>query len=286
MNDNTTLAIRIAAGVIIGVLFIALMLRVKDEMAAPIRNEQQLKYEQQKQAYNKSFEAYNKALLSGSDLLTVLNKAYENNRQIGKFETGVGLNPFGRDREQYTIAEKVNISLILKSGDLSHNISIEGIDKSGNVKKAGASYIEFGKPLREILGIPQSTVNLMTGSLRYAMNSDTWNDALNQTYPYDSIRGGQKYWLEDFGSNWASVTTVLHEYLQIGAFPIYTARNPDTSKAGDILRNSPISNIVWTYIQYKTPTDDLLTRHFACTNIEYDTESGLVNILEFEELSN
>ena len=110
--ENTSYALYIAAGTLIAIVIISIVLvrwrsisrieKTKDEVTA-IEN---------KADFNAEYEAYNKRLMYGTDVLSCLNKAQNNNQKyVYNNYYGTGTQNFGApDREEYFIDVEVTIN--------------------------------------------------------------------------------------------------------------------------------------------------------------------------------
>ena len=79
--ENATKALLIAAGILFTVAILALAVQMKESM----RNTEEIRVNREDafklQEWNAEWEAYNKKLLYGSEVVTVMNKAEQNNEE-------------------------------------------------------------------------------------------------------------------------------------------------------------------------------------------------------------
>lgn len=80
--ENASKALLIAGGILLALLTTSLLILVYNNMQS-MQNAQAQKLEtEQRIAFNKEYEAYNKSLLYGTDVITVVNKAINNNKKM------------------------------------------------------------------------------------------------------------------------------------------------------------------------------------------------------------
>ena len=80
--ENATKALRIAAGVIIGVLIAALLWYVYHKIIEVPRQEEKLAKVQEMADFNELYQAYNKQRISGYKLITLMNMTIANNEKF------------------------------------------------------------------------------------------------------------------------------------------------------------------------------------------------------------
>ena len=134
--ENASYALQIAAGTMIAVLVIALIVYVFTAISG-YQEEQDLIAERESiTEFNESFEVYDKSIMYGTDVLSCLNKAEDNNQKY------VYSIYYGQDssastweaREDYII----DVSVTINSA-LTESISVTGNDTSGNLVQLTSS---------------------------------------------------------------------------------------------------------------------------------------------------
>lgn len=101
--ENASQALLIAGGVLLGIITITLLITMFSTIST-MGNANTAKADAERlAAWNSEWEAYNKRLLYGTEVLTVINKAEENNKEYADNETYQviikGLNEGGHDME-------------------------------------------------------------------------------------------------------------------------------------------------------------------------------------------
>ncbi len=109
--DNATEALLIAGGILLGILTITALVYMFNNLSI-MGNAQEKREETKRLAeWNSEWEAYNKMQLRGAEVLTVVNKAKQNNsmyEENSKYNVNVEIN--GKDN----YGNEINISNIAK----------------------------------------------------------------------------------------------------------------------------------------------------------------------------
>ncbi len=79
--ENATKAILIAGGILISIVVISVFYFAFRQMSNSVESTQPNTAQKELQDFNKGFEAYNKKLMYGADIISVLNKAIDNNKK-------------------------------------------------------------------------------------------------------------------------------------------------------------------------------------------------------------
>lgn len=79
--ENATKALLIAGGILLAVLILSLLILLFSNISSnQLAQEKKIKAEQLKE-FNQQWEAYNKKALFGADIITVVNKANDKNKE-------------------------------------------------------------------------------------------------------------------------------------------------------------------------------------------------------------
>ncbi len=105
--ENASKALLIAAGVLISVLLFSMFLYMKDEIGLFQTSKVDAKLIEENNEFNSKYEAYNKTFMYGTDVISVVSMAYDNNLKY--------YNDYGSSREQ-TDAQMyyINVSIDIK----------------------------------------------------------------------------------------------------------------------------------------------------------------------------
>lgn len=79
--ENATKALLIAGGVLIALIIITMFILMFNRISNIQKEQEEQTKIDQLTAFNAEFEAYNKKLMFGADVITLINKAMENNKQ-------------------------------------------------------------------------------------------------------------------------------------------------------------------------------------------------------------
>lgn len=134
--ENASKALLIAGGILLAVLVLSLLgLLLSNISSNQLAQEKRLE-EEQLQEFNQQWEAYNKKALFGADIITVVNKAIQNNKAVettntnNKYYVNVAINCDG-------VSYKTKITkLDLKTGATCDVNSIPAAATGGSVLNA------------------------------------------------------------------------------------------------------------------------------------------------------
>lgn len=84
--ENATKALLIAGGVLIAIIIITMFLLMFNNLANIKKEQEDQTKLEQLTAFNNEFEAYNKKVMYGVDVITLINKATENNKKYADSE--------------------------------------------------------------------------------------------------------------------------------------------------------------------------------------------------------
>ena len=84
--ENASKALIIAGGVLLAIMILALLVYMGTAMTDMAESQDRKLAAQQLEEFNKSYLAYNKTRMYGTDVITVVNKAINHNKNIGSTE--------------------------------------------------------------------------------------------------------------------------------------------------------------------------------------------------------
>lgn len=301
--ENTSYALYIVASFLVGIIILSLLVfgwrrigtleNAQDETVA-VKN---------KAEFNAEYLAYEKSLMYGTDVLSCLNKAQNNNQKyVYNNYYGTETETLGKEtREEFFI----DVAVTLKSGPLCDDVKAYYKDKTGKYQR--------------VIGL---------GSSKDV--KDNYNDNVFQenaknhfdipTIYYYYFRSGkvyqdsQKYsdimW-KDKGRN-KTLYTILNtgkiETTFKSGIEYHLLTNEDTSSVSSIdetaklaalittvsLKNQTIVNSTqpttftkddWWYCTWTSAASDFKSRKFKCTGVGYNQDNGYINKLSFEEIN-
>ncbi len=112
--ENASKALLIAGGVLIAIIIISMFIMMYNRMASIQKAQEEQTKMEQLAAFNAEYEAYNKKVMYGTDVITVINKAIENNNRYS-------------GNEDYIIIVK------LDGNEMTSSSSLIGTDKEQTI---------------------------------------------------------------------------------------------------------------------------------------------------------
>ena len=122
--ENASKALLIAAGILIAIIIIAIFINMYGKISSIQETQDEKTKMEQLAEFNAEYESYNKTLMYGTDVVTLVNKANENNRKRPNSTIHVYLTIDTIDRkivkEIQLVKENVN-NIILNYGIITFN---------------------------------------------------------------------------------------------------------------------------------------------------------------------
>ena len=285
--ENASKALIIAAGVLLSVMIISLLIYTGKSFGLIAKAEQEAKLTEDKHNFNMEYEIYDKTLMYGTDVLSCLNKAQSNNQKY------VNNNYFGRDnldsstRAEYLIDVEVTLN--------------NTIQESVRVYKLNTA----GKRVQTTTGEVVSTTDKL-----FKSTSPVHFDVPNSIIWYYFENGKVKKETGNYSNTlWSNPNSIINSTLKTqtidtkltaGTYNLFTDGNTDDGKIGKLSALLSTATLVeqtvyndtytdseeWYCATWRTAAYDFKTRKFKCTGIEYSDETGYVSKLKFEEVGN
>ena len=126
--ENATKALLIAGGILIGLMIITLFVFMLRNVAT-IKNQERQKEEKERLfAWNAEWEAYNKKVLYGVDIISVINKAQQNNSDYSgnpNYQVTVKVYKSATSTEEYTEEELMDLKMnVFKCRNIGYSENI------------------------------------------------------------------------------------------------------------------------------------------------------------------
>lgn len=259
-----------------------------------------------KAAFNESFLVYSKNLMYGTDVLSCLNKAQNNNqRYVYNNYYGTDTETIGADaRAEYFIDVEVKLKSYLTEGLSVYYRDASG--KSNRIIGKASSPIEtnFSDKLfnGNVNGFKMPTViyyYFTNGKLQKASESYAdamWSRAsMSKDRTIQQLLSNSEYLKTSFGNE--STYHLLSGTGIEGTTTSVEARKESAQLAALLstvnLMEQTIINPVppttynnsdWYSATWKTASYDFKTRKFKCTGFEYNDDTGYINKISFEEI--
>lgn len=258
MDTSISKALIMVASLLLAMIVIAFMTYTFNRTSTWAEAQDQQKLSEQIQQFNKEYEAYDKKLMYGMDVISCLNKVLSNNEKITNESVVNG--------EKYDVTYKVDASVTINK-TLQESLTVYYREKDGTREKE-AYTDEFGtlsddkfEKITQISNKFDKTAKLKTQT----EDSEIENGVYALTYDWKETNNDD----DDEGK--------LRRQLKSSNELSITIKNTGTLDEDD-------DGKVWTKVIYRTPLYDLKTRKFKCSNIEYNSDTGRICKIEFEEI--
>ena len=315
--ENTSYALHIAVGVLIAIAILSLVIFRWGQISSLEKAKDEAVVVKNKSDFNKEFEAYNKGLMYGTDVLSCLNKAQNNNQKY------VYNNYYGTDspnigaesRTEYFMNVKVKLNTplydkieVYYKNSKGKYQKLVGGPKATNGLSVSDVKGNFGNKLfssSETVKFVIPTVNyyyFKKGKLFQENKSYTnimWSISGSNSTLYDILTKG----VGSAGSGQIETKIKDGEYSLLDGVD---DKNSTDSQISDAARLSALITTVslkkqtvnnnrtptnfsggdWWYCTWTTSASDFKSRKFKCTGTEYNQNTGYIEKLIFEELDN
>lgn len=291
--ENASYALQIAASVLIAVMVIALIVYVFNSLSTYQDNQDEIATRESITEFNEAFEAYAKNLMYGTDVLSCLNKA-ENNNQKYVYSIYYGTDTSSitwEARETYivnvsvTIATELEESVVVyvkENGKLSEQTKSECTNL--NIK-----FKAFSSSNSDGFDVPTVTFYYFTGD---TSKEQTIN---KKTEDYLDLMG-----VSLNRSSWTLTTDTFSTDFDEGTYELVPSSNPSSSEIEEsgmlaallstvtepeqtIYKSNYTEGTGWYSATWTTAVNDFKTRKFHCTDISYNETTGYVDSITFVE---
>lgn len=279
--ENAAKALEIAAGVILGVLIISLIAYFLTNIGSWPEQEDSQQMIEQTAKFNLEYEVYDKKGMYGTDVISCMSKAINNNEKY--YEGGSFLSG-----QRYGETYWVNVCLLLDS-DLEEELIVYHMNSSSDgiynqVLQYGSECESF--KLGQIGMVFDETDN---GKKYTKFNSDSVLKNQSNTLTGDGFinindiktEGELKYNASLYSKTGGKVNT------NAAPTPLQILVSTCSSNMRQIVMNrSDVKEDLeaWSSAEWRTALYDFKTRKFKCTEIKYSDVTGRVNEIYFEEI--
>ena len=320
--ENTSYALYIAAGTLIAVVILSLVVFRWRQLGSLEKSKDEAVLVKNMADFNKEFEAYNKGLMYGTDVLSCLNKAQNNNQKYvynnyyGTDQATIG----SEDRAEYFIDVEIKLN-----SPLCDKVEAYYKDNKGKYQKLA------GGPNISLSGLSESNVKLnfnnklfsSTGTVKFNIPEINYyyfkqGKLYQENKPYTDImwsHSGKNSTLYDIltkgvesGKSGQIETQIKDgEYSLLARDEAGKGGDSTQDQISDTARLSALITTVslkkqtvnnnketftnfsggdWWYCTWTTAASDFKSRKFKCTGTEYNYDTGYIEKLRFEELDN
>ncbi len=262
MDNSISKALIMVASVLLAMIVIAFLTFTMRRTGDWATTQDDKILAEQKDKFNKEYEAFDKDLMYGVDVISCLNKAKSNNKQIEEkgYVTG----------EKHDTSYHVNVKFTLNSA-LTENITVyhmsngnrKEIPYEGMGDQPNSSKVSISGSVFSVSGSYASQIPGGSSKIDFSKNLGTYKNGTTKIDSGDYNLVGDK-------SNLVDALLTCSDTLK----QTVKNKNKETSSATD----------GWTKATWETALYDMKTRKFTCEEIKYNATTGRVNYLHFSEI--
>ena len=283
--ENASKALSIAAGVLLGVMLLALIVYFFSSLGAAPQEKADAMSVEQLAAFNMEYEVYNKSMMYGVDVISCLNKAKDNNdKYLSEEKEKFGFLTEGKYPPEYVI----NVFVKLNKNYLDESVEVyymnenneEKLRDTNNTNNTKGDLVKstFAKVF-EKYNISYAQKNGLTEIGLSDKICTCFNKVkLDNNTPTDGIVEYSLLNIKDNGDI-SSKDTKLEKLLEFASNNMkIQIKNPN--KNSEDLRDD------WSSIIWKTALYDLKQKKFKISEdgIKYNKKTGRVSEIYFEEI--
>lgn len=287
--ENAAKALIIAAGVLIAVMILSLVMMFYNEVSDYYQSESDITVQEQLAEFNKKFENYHRDQIRGSDMISLMNRVIDYNK-TQTYQEGTGY-------------ERIEIAIDLKSRDIVNQFKydtdpsstsiIDDIIRNNNFKitnKTASNASEDQKKAADnklvgITGIENDLINVLKNQLGVSDPTSGQLQTLSSNIGNIMIKEDYNYTPEEERQNWTLISTeianrkkradLIETTLNIQIeIDDETAVTKSTSE-DDMELIKEIALQYYQFTQFKRA-------YFDCTEVKYDEETGRISEMYFE----
>jgi hypothetical protein len=305
--ENVSYALKIAAGVLIAILVIGIVVYVWKQIGYMEEAKDDNLVSLNKAEFNEAFLAYDKNLMYGTDVLSCLNKAQNNNQRY------VYNNYYGVDGENISASARteyfIDVEVEIKS-TLSERLNVYYRNSSGTSYPVVGLTSSSPSPdnFNDTIFDGASNHFKTTDKIYYYYFEDGSLKKEETTYADAMWTGGKmsknmtiRKLLSDSSNLQTSFVSGTYHLLSgtdIENVTSSSENRKDSAKLSALLSavtimestilnpNTPSSytDSDWYSATWKNAAYDFKTRKFKCTGVEYNDDTGYINKISFEEI--
>lgn len=162
--ENASKALLIAGGVLISLLIMGLLVYMFANIGGYFNTEEEIEKTEQLVAFNNQFESYNRNLLRGTDVVSMINKALDNNKKYG---------PTGQNESNYLmqIEFEMKEGLVYKKDGTNASVTFKvgqryNLNSFPTIKNNEDAFTDFK---RRIFDCKEIRYHATTGRVNYML---------------------------------------------------------------------------------------------------------------------
>lgn len=309
--ENTSYALQMAIGTLIAIMLISILVFFWQKFGIMEKAKDDSQDVKNRADFNAEWQAYEKNLMYGSDVLSCINKAQNNNQKyVYNNYYGTDSESIGKDsRDEYFVDVQVQIKTPLcekieaywknSSGDFKkvvgglapgfmsnydYKIFNESSTMHFDMPKVYYYYFKNGKLYQEaknytdVMGINKNITlyNILTPT-------GTAQAGIIET----KFDAGKIYNLLEVGDVVDETTASTLASRNESAYLAALISTVSSKQQKIINKDTPTSTIEkedWWYCTWTPATSDFKSRKFKCTGVQLNSKTGYVNKITFEEI--
>lgn len=272
--ENAARALEISAGVLLGVMLMALVAYFFASISKMPENEDQILTAEQLATFNREYEVYNKQQMYGVDVISCLNKAISNDNKYVKGEAYFAGKEYGKN---YLINVYVTLN-----GPLQESIELT-IVKMGESKTvfAGSSDLSIDDALTmKQVGFEVKELSNGAKYTKYNIETDKAYPSSHTLTGGDYMEAGTYKLLESEDSIDEAIPSNRYKKELIS---LLSFADHDNMRQVRINRTSENLD-KWGTAIWNTALYDFKKKRFKCDGIDYNPETARVMNIHFVEI--
>lgn len=280
MDTSISKALIMVAGILLAMIIIGFATYTFQHLSSWSTTQEDEYETQEAQKFNKEYEAYQKDLMYGVDVISCLNKAQSNNLKV--------------DSGMYDSEYVVTVNIKFKT-PLSETVEVYYLPQ--RELSSTTNTLDVKKEIRAANGLSSRGLKIKSGlkMSKSRPDSDEGVFYLSEEYknyikPYKESSCKIKY---DAG-----LTPETGEELKMGTME-HTLELPNSPRTSELLKALlEVSKVLrqveknedykpdtnnWTRVVWENPVYSMKKKKFKCTGISYNSKTGRVNEINFEE---
>jgi len=294
--ENASKALFIAISVLIAIMIISLILFGWRIIGSVESTRDDVAVVKNKADFNAEFEVYRKNLMYGTDVLSCLNKAQDNNQRY------VYNNYYGSTDKEKSAREEYFMDVVVTIKDKALYDTIEAYYKTSTGKysrvlnASGSNYDDMVLSGTGVNKFDNPTIYyyyFQSGKLIQASNTYTAimgiqsNRALgyyvNLRQIPTNFTPGTYHLLQPEDSSSRGVSSTMKSAMLSA---LITTVGLKEQKIVNSIQPSAVNESDWWYCTWVTAANDFKTRKFKCNGVTYNEDNGYIERIEFEEIRN
>lgn len=277
--ENAAQALIIAGSIMLAVLLISMLLLVRRKMSQPVEANEERKQQEQIQDFNRRYLVYNQKLLQGSEVLSVLTRAYDHAISLEPITKTDGNLDKTRARKEGAFVNEplVDVEIKFKDNKFRAEVNYEvakfdGDTFMGKATDKGVAANFGNKTIGEILGISSEDPDIQNFLKLDHLDSAQEININKVLGSENTINVFEKKTTND--GEIVLITSEINEFMKFGgSTPIIKKRNYKITK-----------NENWMNLTFTTPANDLMKKSFKWKKVDYDKNTGYIKKIYFEEI--